>query len=30
MLDVAKNPGLAPIAQEARARLQRVIEALGG
>lgn len=30
MLGVVENPDLDPVAQEARARLQRVIEALGG
>jgi uncharacterized protein (DUF302 family) len=29
MLGVVENPGLDPVAQEARARLQRVIEVLG-
>lgn len=28
MLNVAQNPGLEPIAQEARARLEQVIKAL--
>ena len=30
MLGVVENPDLGPVAEEARARLQRVIEALGG
>ncbi len=30
MMQVADNPALAPVAEEARARLQRVIEALSG
>ena len=30
MLGVVENPGLKPVADEARTRLQRVIEALGG
>ena len=29
MLDVMENPDLDPVAQEARARLERVVEALG-
>lgn len=29
MMDVMENPDLDPVAQEARARLQRVVEALG-
>jgi len=29
MLDVMENPDLDPVAQEARTRLQRVVEALG-
>lgn len=30
MLDVAENPALKPVALEARTRLQRVMEVLGG
>jgi uncharacterized protein (DUF302 family) len=30
MLEVVESPGLAPVAREARARLERVIEAVGG
>lgn len=30
MMQVADNPALEPVAEEARTRLQRVIEALGG
>ncbi len=30
MLGVVENPALTPVANEARARLQRVIQALGG
>ena len=29
MMDVMENPDLDPVAQEARTRLQRVVEALG-
>ena len=30
MMQVADNPALEPVAEEARARLQRVIEAVSG